>query len=127
MIALRAMPASLLVTPPGLDSRVGCLDGGFHASGDVVDQGPARTTEPVVERDGGSQRQEALGDADAQVGESASAVALQGEDVLAGPEDRLHPLADRARWTGLSGSLFRAGRTIVAPRSATAAAKRRPA
>src|SRR5260221_8127280 len=65
-------------------------------SGDVVDQSAARAPEPVVEREGGGQGQEALGDASAQVVKGAGAVALEGEDVLAGPEDRLDPLADRS-------------------------------
>ena len=72
-------------------------------SGDVVDQGAARTTEPVVERDAGGQGQEALSDADTQVVKGARAVALEGEDVLAGPEDRLDPLADRSKVDGAVG------------------------
>lgn len=71
------------------------LDGDSTPSGDVVDQGAARAPEPVVERDARSQRQEALGDANAQVVKGAGAVALQGEDALAGPEDRLDALSDR--------------------------------
>lgn len=72
-------------------------------SGDVVDQGATRTPEPVVERDCGSQRQEALGDADAQVMKGASAVALQGEDVLAGPKDRLDALSYRGEMKAAVG------------------------
>src|SRR5215204_541773 len=72
-------------------------------SGDIVDQGATRTTEPVVERNACGQCQEALGNASTQVVEGASAVALEGEDVLAGPEDRLHPLADRREVNGTVG------------------------
>src|ERR1700724_2715051 len=75
-------------------------------SGDVVDQSAARTPEPVVERDTCGQRQKALGDADAQVVKGAGAVALEGEDVLAGPEDRLDPLADRSEMQGAVGLVF---------------------
>src|SRR6187200_319293 len=72
-------------------------------SGDIVDQGAARTPEPVVERDACGQCQEPLGDASAQVVEGASAVALEGEDVLAGPEDRLDPLAYRSEMNPVAG------------------------
>src|SRR6188474_1197949 len=72
-------------------------------SGDVVDQSAARTPEPVVERDACSQCQEALGDANAQVCEGAGTVALEGEDVLAGPEDRLDALADRSEVKDTAG------------------------
>jgi len=63
-------------------------------AGDKVDEGATRTTEPVVDRDACGERQEALSDAGAQVGQCAGAVALEGEDVLAGPKDRLDPLTD---------------------------------
>lgn len=75
-------------------------------SGDVVDQGVARTAEPVVERDACGQRQETLGDASAQAGKSASTVTLQGEDVLEGPKDRLDPLADRSEVEAAIGLVF---------------------
>ena len=63
-------------------------------SGAVVDQGTARAPEPVVEADAGRQAEEAREDALAQAGHGARSVALQGEQVLAGPEDRLDALAD---------------------------------
>jgi len=78
-------------------------------SGDVVDQGAARTPEPVVERDACRKRQEALGDASAQVVKGAGAVALQGEDVLAGPKDRLDPLADRGEVDAVVGLVLSSG------------------
>src|SRR6476659_2002693 len=78
-------------------------------SGDVVDQSAARTPEPVVESDACGQREEALGDASAQVVEGASAVALQGEDVLAGPEDRLDPLPDRGEMDAVVGLVLARG------------------
>jgi hypothetical protein len=49
----------------------------------------------VVEHDCGGERGEAGEEAYAEVSECASAVALEREDVFAGPEDRFDPLADR--------------------------------
>src|SRR6188474_27286 len=72
-------------------------------SGDVVDQGATRTPEPVVERDACGQCQEALGDASTQVVQGASAMALEGEDVLAGPKDRLDSLSDRSEVNAVVG------------------------
>jgi hypothetical protein len=73
----------------------------------------------VVEGDGGGEGQEALQDALSDAGEGSGAVALEGEDVLAGPEDALDPLADRREVWPWPGSSLRRGRTIVA-RSSTA-------
>ena len=64
-------------------------------SGDVVRQRSAGAAEAVVEGDGGGERQKASGQAGAQALQRARAVALEGEDVLRAPEDRLDPLADR--------------------------------
>src|SRR5271167_188049 len=61
----------------------------------VVGKCAAGAGELVVECDGGGQAEEALKDALAQAGQRPCAVAFEGEDVLAGPEDRLDPLADR--------------------------------
>ncbi len=55
------------------------------------------TPELVVEPDASRQAEEALGDPLAQAGEGAGAVALQGEEVLLGPEDRLDALAARGQ------------------------------
>src|SRR5450759_76361 len=63
-------------------------------SGAVVDQGTARAPEPVVEADAGRQAKEARQDALTQAGHGTGPVAFQGEQVLAGPEDRLDALAD---------------------------------
>src|SRR5665647_129780 len=63
-------------------------------SGAVVDQRSARTPQPVVEADAGRQAKEARQDALAQPGHGTRPVAFQGEQVLAGPEDRLDALAD---------------------------------
>jgi len=49
----------------------------------------------VVEHDRGRERGESRAQPDAKVVEGARAVALEGEDVFAGPEDRFDPLADR--------------------------------
>ena len=71
------------------------IDSTPTASGAVVDECPARPSQLVVEADAGRQAKEALQDALAQTGQGARPVALQGEHVLAGPEDRLDALADR--------------------------------
>jgi len=65
------------------------------APGDVVEESAARTPESVIEGDATGERHEAFGNAHPEVVQRAGAVALQGEDVLAGLEDRLGPLADR--------------------------------
>src|SRR5580693_1541862 len=61
----------------------------------VVGEGSAGAVELVVECDPGGECREAACEADAEVLQGAGAVALEGEDVLAGPEDRLDPLAYR--------------------------------
>src|SRR5271165_3032422 len=61
----------------------------------VVGKCAAGAGELVVECDGGGKAEEALKDPLAQAGQSPRAVTFEGEDVLAGPEDRLDPLADR--------------------------------
>jgi hypothetical protein len=53
-------------------------------SGDVVHQGTARATEPVIEHDAGRQGEKALQDALSDTGECPCAVAFEGQDVLAG-------------------------------------------
>src|SRR5665811_1932413 len=63
-------------------------------SGAVVDKGTTRAPEPVVEADAGRQAEEARQDALTQAGHGTGPVAFQGEQVLAGPEDRLDALAD---------------------------------
>src|SRR5436309_4598228 len=64
-------------------------------SGAVVDECAAGAAELMVESDCGGQAEKPLQDALAQASECAGAVALEGENVLADPEDRLDPLADR--------------------------------
>src|SRR5919109_5318748 len=63
----------------------------------VGGEAAGREAELVVEHDGGGERGEAGAQADAKVGEGSGAVALEGEDVLAGLEDRFNPLADRGQ------------------------------
>src|SRR5574340_1112164 len=63
-------------------------------SGDIVDERAAGTPELVVEADASSEAEEALQDPFAQTGQRAGAVALECQQVLAGPEDRLDALAD---------------------------------
>ena len=62
----------------------------------------------MVERDGGRERGEPGGKSDAEVVEGARAVALEGEDVLAGLEDRFDPLADRREVWDASSLVFAA-------------------
>ncbi len=78
-------------------------------SGDVGHQRAARPAELVVEPDAGRQAEEALGDPLAQAGEGAGAVALQGEQVLTGPEDRLDALADRGQVRPAAGLVATGG------------------
>src|SRR5438445_805412 len=63
--------------------------------GGVAGEAAGWASEAVVECDSGSECGEACEQSYAEVGEGAGAVALEGEDVLAGLEDRLDPLADR--------------------------------
>src|SRR5665811_365762 len=64
------------------------------ASGAVVDKGTTGSSQPVVEADAGCEAEEAREEALTQPGDGARPVALEGEEVLAGPEDRLDALAD---------------------------------
>src|SRR5450756_902404 len=80
------------------------------ASGAVVDEGTARTSQPVVEADAGRQAEEAREDALAEARHGARPVALQGEQVLAGPEDRLDALTD-------GGQVRAAARLVLARRA----------
>src|ERR1700682_828224 len=69
-------------------------------SGAVVDQRAAWPAKLMVQSDGGSETEQSLQDALAGPRRGPCDVAFEGEDVLAGPEDRLDPLADRREvWT----------------------------
>src|SRR5450756_964810 len=70
------------------------IDSTPTASGAVVDKGTTRASEPVVEADAGRQAKEARQDALTLERHGTGPVALEGEQVLAGPEDRLDALAD---------------------------------
>jgi len=72
-------------------------------SGAVVDEGAAGTAELVVERDGCGEADHALQDAFSQAGEGACAVAFEGEDVFAGPEDAFDALTNRCEMRTLAG------------------------
>src|ERR1700730_16819708 len=78
-------------------------------SGAVVDQCAARPAELVVEGYGGCEAQQALQDALSEAGECPRAVAFEGEDVLASPEDRLDALADRREVWPAPGLILAAG------------------
>ena len=79
-------------------------------SGDIVDQCAGRASELVVEGDAGGEGEEALEDAFAEAVEGAGAVAFEGEEVFARPEDRLDSLPDRREVWALTG-LVSAART----------------
>src|SRR5450830_611486 len=79
------------------------IDSTPTASGGVVDKRSARTPQPVVEADAGGEAEEARQDALAQPGHGARPVAFQGEQVLAGPEDRLDALADGGQLRAAAG------------------------
>src|SRR5947209_10148640 len=68
------------------------------------------TAESVVERDRGGEGEEAGGDPCPEPGQGAGTVALEREEVLAGPEDRFDPLADR-------GQVRTAAGLVPAPRA----------
>jgi len=77
--------------------------------GAVVDERAAGATEFVVERNRRGEADEALQDAFSEPGEGSCAVAFEGEEVFAGPEDRLDPLADRREVGPVAGLVFAAG------------------
>ena len=86
------------------------IDSTPAASGAVVDEGTTGTSQPVVEADAGRQAEETREEALPQAGRGAGSVALEGEQVLAGPEDRLDALAD--------GGQVRAAAALVLARRA---------
>lgn len=75
----------------------------------VVDQGAAGTTQLVVEADTGGKTEKALQYALFETREAASTVTLQGEDILAGPEDRLDALTNRGKMRTLPGFVLASG------------------
>jgi hypothetical protein len=81
--------------------------------GGVAGEGAAGASEAVVECDGGGECCEAGEESDAEVLEGAGAVALECEDVLAGPEDALDSLAD-GREVGAFAGLILANSRIIA-------------
>jgi hypothetical protein len=78
-------------------------------SGGVGGEGSAGAAEAVVECDGGGERGEAGEQAHAEVLQGAGAVTLEGEDVLAGLEDRLDALADRGEMGAATVLVFSPG------------------
>jgi len=79
------------------------IDSTPAASGAVVDERPARASQPMVEADAGGQAEEASEHALAQAGQSTSSMAFQREQILAGPEDRFDALADGSQVGAASG------------------------
>ena len=78
-------------------------------SGDVVDECAAWAAKLVVEGDAGGEAEEALEDAFFDPVKGAGAVAFEGEQVFAGPEDRLDPLPDRGEVRTGCGFVFAVG------------------
>src|SRR5436190_3108103 len=78
--------------------------------GGVVGEGAWWAAEAVVESNCGGECEEADLDAGGEAVEGAGAVAFEGEEVFAGLEDRLDPLADRCQ-------VWSAGGLVFAPRS----------
>src|ERR1700728_1480121 len=76
--------------------------------GAVVDECTAWSSELVVEGDRGCEAAEAGEDSFSEAGEGAGAVAFEGEQVFAGPEDALDALADRREVRTLAGFVFAA-------------------
>src|SRR5450830_2050335 len=74
--------------------------------GAVVDQRSARSPQPMVEADAGREAEEAREHALAQAGHGARPVTLEGEQVLAGPEDRLDALADGRQVRAVAGFIL---------------------
>src|SRR5580704_10011931 len=79
-------------------------------SGDVVDECAAGSAELVVEADGGCEGEEALEDAFSEAWEAAGAVAFEGEEVFAGPEDGFDPLPDWGEVKAVAGGFVFASR-----------------
>src|SRR5271167_1904517 len=75
----------------------------------VVDERATGACELVVECDGSGEAEEALQNALPESGKGPCAVAFEGEDVLARPEDRLDALADRREVRASSGLVFAPG------------------
>src|SRR5215210_5835393 len=76
--------------------------------GAVVGQRAAGAAEVVVERDAGGECEQALADAGSEAVQGAGAVAFEGEEVFAGPEDALDALADRGQVRPGAGFVFAA-------------------
>src|SRR4029079_19824816 len=82
--------------------------------GGVVGECAAGAAELVVEGDAGGEREQPQGDAGEQVAGCSGAVSFEGEQVFAGPEDRLDPLPDRRQvraclWLRASGGAAAGG------------------
>src|SRR5487761_1227110 len=74
----------------------------------VAGERAAGPAELVVERDRCAERDEACGEANTEVVEGSGAVALEGEEVFEGPEDRLDALADGCEMRAAARLVFAA-------------------
>src|SRR5437588_2790605 len=74
--------------------------------GAVVDECSAGAAELVVEGDGCGEAEEALEDAFSEASQRSCAVAFEGEQVFAGPEDRFDALADWGEVGAVAGLVF---------------------
>src|SRR5215208_860188 len=82
-------------------------DSALGLGGEVGD-GAWWASEPVVEVDAGGECEQALRDPGAEVAQGAGAMSFEAQEVFAGPEDRLDPLAQ--------GRQMRAGLGFVGAR-----------
>src|SRR4051812_16219050 len=69
----------------------------------------AWVTDVMVVQDAGGEGEQAQRDAGAEAFDGAAAVCFQGELALAGPDDRLDPLADRSAAAVAAGFVFAVG------------------
>jgi hypothetical protein len=76
--------------------------------GAVVDECTAWASELVVDGDCRGEAAEAGENAFPEAGQGAGAVAFEGEEVFAGPEDRFDALADRREVRAVTGFVFAA-------------------
>src|SRR5215211_1644678 len=84
-------------------------------------------TDVVVVQDAGGEGEQAQRDADADAAQGSSAVGVEGELALAGPDDRFDPLADGPEGAVAVRSSRRSGLRKCAPRAAMICSNSSPA
>ena len=103
------------------------IDSTPAASGAVVDQARLGRPSRWLRLMQAARQRKRCEDALTQTRHGARPVAFQGEQVLAGPEDRLDALADGRQVRPASGLVHARGAHDGTPRSAAPAANSRPA